>query len=240
MPKKSYIRILFLFGMALTLTIVSCVDTSVQPIPSTIDYRSEVKVVNFAQGVSSADFTMLNADGSKIQFGAIPFGNEDNASSFVDVPAGSKSLSFNSEEFKFSADVDKKIRIFVIGPSSERSVVKFTQRYIFQTKDDAAKNGLYRADTAAIAFFNGSVDAVISGIQAVSSTVDTTFEFSPSLEIGDAANYSYLKAGNFTMNVLSGDSTISVIQVNLEPQKRYTAAVYDTQASLKNKVFIDD
>ncbi len=239
MPKKSYIRILLLFGMALIFSIVGCVDTSVQPIPSTIDYRSEVKVVNFAQGVGSADFVLRNADGTTLQFGTIPFGDEDNAaSSFMDVPAGSKTLSFNSESFQFSVEVDKKVRLFVVGPSSDRSVVKMTQRYLFQTKDD--QNDLFRPDTAAVAFFNGSVDVTVDAIHAVSADVDTTLEFSTPVELGDAVPYRYLKAGSYSMEVIAGEDTVATFQANLESQKRYTAAIYDTQANLKSKVFTDD
>ena len=244
MPKKSYI--LALLGMALAVSIVGCVDTSVQPIPSTIDYRSHVKLVNFADGVSSADFTMENADGSTISFGAIAFGNEDaKSSSFNDIPAGSKTLLFGTESLKLTTDVDQQIRLFILGPAADRTYTKVTQRYIFQTQDDPSNSAMYRPDTAGISIFNGSIDAVIDEIHAVSTdaegniVVDTTFS-DLGLELGAGTAYKYLKAGNYNISVLSGSDIISTIQVNTESKKRYTAAIYDVLASLKNKVFTDD
>ena len=241
MPKNSYIRILLLFGMALVITLTGCVDTSVNPIPSTIDYRSNIKVVNFAEGVSSADFNMTTPDGTTIALGTIAFGNEDHAgSAFMDIPAGSKTLTFNSESYRFSTEVDKKIRVFIVGSTvDKRDIVKFSQRYIFQTSDDPSNSSIYRQDSAAVAFINGSSDAVIDQIDAVASSGTTTIS-SASLEQGDMVSYTYLKAGQYTFNFMSGDSTISSLQTTVASQKRYTAAVYGTSSSLQNKVFTDD
>lgn len=244
MLKKSYFRILLVFGMVATLFFVSCVDTGVQPIPSSFDFQSQVAIVNLADGINTADFTLTTHSGENISFGAIPFG-EQNSEGFKNVPAGSKTLSFNSESFKLNTEVDKKMRLFAVGSSTERSVVKFTERYTFQTKDDPSNNFLYRNDTAAVAFANGSTDLVITGIHAVSGTDTTALELS--LELGDISGYQYLKAGNYSLDIFTnnssgdGDTLISTFQAgNLAAKGRYTAVVFDKKVSLKSKVFVDD
>ncbi len=229
--------------MALAFFIVGCVDTSVQPIPSSFNFRSEVALVNFAEGVGAADFSMSTANGETISFGTLGFGEASSA--FLDVPAGSKTLKFNSESYKFNTEIDKKIRLFVVGTSADRKVVKFTQRYTFQTADDPSNNFLYPENMAGIALANGSSDAVVTKIHAVSSDVDTMISLPSPLELGDIASYRYLKAGTYTLEIIAegsaGDTVITSFQTpSLSSKGRYTAAIYDVKASLKNKVFTDD
>ena len=243
MPKNSYIRILLTFGMSLAFLMVGCVDTSVQPIPTTLNYRSQVKIVNLAPDVASADFSMTTHAGETISFGTIAYGDES-AGAFKDVPAGSKELQFNSESLKVNTEVDKKMRLFVVGANStDRNIIKVNQRYTFQTKDDPTNSSLYRADTAAIAFANGSSDLAITKIQAVSADADTTLAIA--LGYGNVANHQYIKAGDYTINIISktaagNDTVMTSFQATLAAKGRYTAVVYDNKASLKNKVFTDD
>ena len=244
MPKNSYIRILLTFGMSLAFLMVGCVDTSVQPIPSTLDYRSEVKIVNLAPDIASADFSMTTHAGETISFGTIAYGDES-AGAYKDMPAGSKELKFNSESLKVNTEVDKKMRLFVVGANAtDRDVIKVNQRYIFQSKDNSADSSLYRADTAAIAFANGSTDLAITKIKAVSGDVDTTLAIA--LGYGNVANHQYLKAGDYTISIISNnmagdaDSVMTSFQANLAAKGRFTAIVYGSKASLQSKVFTDD
>lgn len=244
MPKKSYIQILLILGMTLTLLLAGCVDTSVQPIPSSFNFRSEVSLVNFAEGVNSAEFTMSSANGETVSFNTVAYGEA--SSSFLDVPAGSKTLMFNSESYKFNTEIDKKIRLFVVGTSADRKVVKFTQRYTFQTKSDPTSSSLYPEGMAGLAFFNGSSDAVVTKVHAVSADVDTMIAYASPLETGDFSNYKYLKAGTFTIDViadngLAEDTVITSFQTQgLSSKGKYTAAIYDVKTNLKNKVLTDD
>jgi len=245
MLKDNKIVLLFIVGISFMLLLAGCVDTSVNPIPSSFNFRSQVNVVNFAVGVDNASISMKAADGETISFGAVALGAESPSGSFKDVPAGSKIMSFNSESFKFNTEVDKKMRLFVIGAdSSNRQVVKFTQRYIFQTKGDPSNDFLYRKDTSAIGFVNGSPDAKVDSISFVSSDstiANTTISFPSSLKLGSVGGYWYVKAGTYTVNIIFGDSVLtSINSTKLNAQKRYTIAVYDTAGSLKNKVFTDD
>ena len=243
MPKKSYIQKLLILGMALAFFIVGCVDTSVQPIPSSFNFRSEVALVNFAEGVGSADFTMSTSNGETITFGTLAFGAA--SSNFEDVPAGSKTLRFNSESYKFNTEIDKKIRVFVVGTSAERKVVKFTQRYTFQSASNPADSSLYPENMTNLAFLNGSPDAEITKINAISSGGDTIVFSSSPLELGDIVSYQHLNAGTYTLDIISqgtaGDTVITSIQTPpLNVKGRYTAAIYGMAASLNNKVFTDD
>jgi len=236
MPKKSYIRILLLFGIALVFTINGCVDTSVQPIPSKIDYQSSIKVVNLAEGLSSAQFSMKTPDGKTIDLGTIDFGTEDHAgSSFMDVPAGAKTLTFNNESLKFNTDVDKKIRIFVYGDAANRDFKKFTQRYIFQTTDDTT---VFKPGKGAVAFINAS-NSDIDGIQSIKGS-DTSMVSESTLEQGDMVGYTFMAPGQYTFNFMADGSIVNTLKYSVQALRKSTAAVYGSQSSLQHKVFTDD
>ncbi len=244
MPKNSYIRILLTFGMSLVFLMVGCVDTSVQPIPSKIDYRSQVKIVNLAPDISTADFTLVTHAKKTISFGTIAYGDES-AGDYKDIPAGSKQLQFNSETLKLTTEVDRRMRLFVVGATAaDRDVIKMDDRYIFQKKDDPGSKMLYRPDTAAVAFANGSPGLAITKINAVSADVDTTLAIA--LGYGSVANHQYLKAGDYTINIISnnkagnGDSVVTSFQAGLTAKGRFTAVIYGNKTSLQNKVFTDD
>ncbi len=244
MPKNSYIRILLTFGMSLAVLMVGCVDTSVQPIPTTLNYRSQVKIVNLAPDIASAEFSLTTHAKETISFGTIAYGDESSGD-FKDIPAGSKELKFNSESLKVNTEVDKKMRLFVVGATpADRNIIKVNQRYIFQTKDDPTNKSLYRPDTAAIAFANGTSDVAITKIQAVAGDVDTTLSIA--LGVGSVANHQYIKAGDYTISIMSNnkagdaDSVLTSFQANLSAKGRYTAIIYGSKAGLHNKVFTDD
>lgn len=239
MLKNSKIQILLILSLGIVLILAGCVDTSVNPIPSSLNYRSQVKVVNFATGVASATIQLQDKSGSKTSFGAVAYGAE-NGGGFKDIPAGNKTLLFNSESYKLSADTDIKMRVFILGSSSDRSVAKLTERYIFQTKNSPNSENLYPSDSAAVNFMNGSSDASIDGFIATAQGGDTTVTFSSALESGNAVSNVKLKAGSYDFYVLSAGDTLATFKTVLGARSRYTAAVYGSSTTLKGKVFTDD
>ncbi len=245
MLKNNGLKIVIFLGIGLLLFLASCVDTSVNPIPSSFDFKSQVNIVNLAEGVSQAAVSLKSKDGSTDNFGPVAFGAESPAGSFKEVSAGTKTIIFNhnntTEKFQFSAETDKKMRVFVYGPAGERDIYRHVERYIFQTKDAENNEHLYPKDSAQVAFFNGSSDAVVAGLEAVGGGVDTLLSFAKDTKMGMAAPYSQLKAGSYTFYVISAASdTLTSFSAKLESKKRYTAVVYDVIANIKTKVFTDD
>lgn len=233
--------LLLVFFYLTTVFFAGCVDTSVNPIPSRIDYSSQMKVVNLATGAGSATIT-LNGQ----SLGSVTFGGElpGPQSAFLTVPSGSKTLvaSFDngrSKSFRFSATTDYKFRAFLVGSAADTvgpSIVLVNQRYVWQTKDSENGKPLFPADTAWISVFNGSPDITINSIKIGANEN----EFSTPLEVGK--NSSYLKnvAGNFTIEITYNNTETISFSYSLNSKSRYTIALYDVSANLKYAVLVDD
>jgi hypothetical protein len=232
-------KLLMAISICTFIFIAGCVDTSVQSIPTSIDYSSQIKIVNLVSGAGTATLT-LNGQ----SLGAANFGSEvpGSSSAFLTIPSGNKTLaaSFTSaanKNFQFAAATDYKIRVFLVGTAASNNLVSKYQRYIWQTPGSANGNSLFPADTGWVSFFNGSPDAALNSV-----TIDgtTTIEFDSPLAMGDSAPYLKLKSGSHSFNVLYNDSLHTTFDYNLGAKGRYTAVIYDAAASIKNAVFIDD
>lgn len=121
----------------------SCVDTSNPVIPSSINYNSQIKVVNLISGSGNTSFTLNNK-----ALGNADFGEETPIGDFLTVPSGSKSLKAtfvnnSTKTYQFGAPTDYKFRVFLVGDliSSEAKVL--TQRYIWQTKNSQEGSKLF-------------------------------------------------------------------------------------------------
>jgi hypothetical protein len=231
-------RLLLAIGICTVVFIAGCVDTSVNPIPNSIDYSSQMKVVNLVSGAGTATLT-LNGQ----SLGAVPFGTEFPAtgSAFATIPAGNKTLSatFASagpQTYKFAAATDYKFRLFLIGDATSSEAYATYERYIFQTKDSPSGKALFPADTGWVAIVNGSPDAVLNSV-TINGTKTT---FTGGLAKGDAYPYIKLAAGDYTFDVTYNDTESTSFTYTVASQGRYTAVVWDVSASIKNAVFIDD
>src|SRR4030067_3670713 len=139
-------KLLFSISISLILIWSGCVDTGVQSIPDSIVYYSQLKFTNLVVGAGSYTLTL---NGQSI--GTVDFGSEAPAGSFIQVQSGSKTLNASftgapSEGYKFSADTDYKIRVFLIGTAASNELLKSTQRYIWQTKDSPNGAPLFPPD----------------------------------------------------------------------------------------------
>lgn len=223
--------------------IAGCVDTDVNPFPSSIDYSSQLKVVNLVPGAGDAALTL---NGQSI--GTATFGGDAPATTdFLTIPSGSKTLnaSFTTasdQSYQFPATTEYKMRAFIIGADAANSeVVTMAQRYIWQTKDSPNGANLFPDSTGWVAFFNGSPDATISTIE-----VDGEDSHLSSLAMGDGSPYLELPLANGSDEVVTfdvyynDDADHITIDVSVSNKGRYTVAVYDSAASIKNAVFVDD
>ena len=241
MKKQTTIKLIALVGISLMFLFAGCVDTSVQPIPSHFNFRSQVKVVNlgYANGIS---ITMNSQTGGPISFGTIAFGAESPTTlSFKDVPAGSKTIVASANTFKFVTGTDLKIRLFIVGNNSTgRVLVKSIERKIWQTKSSPSDKNLYPVDSAYVFFMNGSPDATVDGLIFKGGNTDTTVVFNKTLKMGEGASYMKLPAGSGTVYIISGSDTLSTNTYNFKSQSRYTSAIYDVKSNLKFKIYQDD
>jgi hypothetical protein len=231
-------KLLMAVSICTLIFIAGCVDVSVQSIPPSIDYSSQIKIVNLVSGAGTATLT-LNGQ----SLGAADFGSEVPGSlAFLTIPSGNKTLAASfttatSKNFQFAAATDYKIRIFLVGTAASNELVTNYQRYIWQTKDSDNGRALFPADTGQVAFFNGSPDATLNSVTIDSAT---TIEFDTPLAMGDGVTYTKLKSGSASFDVLYNDSLHVTFNYTLESKGRYTAVIYDAATSIKNAVFIDD
>jgi hypothetical protein len=234
--KKLYKQKLLLLILPVIVILSGCVDTSGPVIPSRINYSSEVKVVNLVNGSGTTSFVLNNQS-----LGSANFGEEAPAGNFLSVPSGSKSLKANfangsSKTYQFAAPTEYKLRIFLVGTvtSSESYVV--TQRYIWQTKNSTEGSPLFPENKGQLVVFNGSPDATINAVILNSDTVS----FSSALSTGKSTNYLAFPSGSKNVKVIYNGNQELNFSYNLDSKNRYTLALYDSSASLKYKVFLDD
>jgi hypothetical protein len=233
-----YKKLLVTISIIAVVFIAGCVDTDVNPLPPSIDYQSQMKVVNLVQGAGTATIT-LNGQ----PLGVADFGGEtpNSASAFLTIPSGSKTMgaSFTSaadQNYRFAATTEYKMRVFLIGTTTESNAFVQLQRYIWQTKDSQNGAALFPADTGWVAFFNGSPDATISTVEVNGEDI----HLSP-IETGSGSSYVQLPAGTHTFDVYYNDDADHItFDITVASKGRYTATVYDVAASIKNAVFVDD
>lgn len=235
-PYKHLLLLVFLYFT--TVFFVGCVDTSVNPIPDRIDYSSQMKIVNLATGAGSATLTL---DGQSL--GSVSFGGEipGSGSAFLTIPSGSRNLaaSFDngqSKTFRFSAATDYKFRAFLIGASTDPSLVIVNQRYVWQSKDSENGQLLFPADTAWVSVFNGSPDITVNSIEIGTELT----EFDSPVESGKSSAYVKNAAGTFDIVITYNDTETLTVNYSLNSKSRYTIALYDEAAQLKYAVLLDD
>ena len=234
-PFKS--RLLLAIGICTVVFIAGCVDTSVNPIPSSINYESQIKVVNLVSGAGQAT---LSLDGQSL--GTVNFGSEipGSGTAFLTIPSGSRTIaatfaSATGQTYKFAASTEYKYRVFLVGTDSSNELVSMRQRYIWQTKDSENGAKLFPADTGWVAIFNGSPDAVLNEV-----SINGTSTSLGDLATGTGYKYIKLAAGNYTFDVTFDTDQHVTFDYTVASKGRYTAVIYDVAASIKNTVFIDD
>lgn len=222
------VKFLLIVCSGLIFFMTGCVDTSVQTIPDKIVYHSQVQFTNLVTGAGTATLKLNNQS-----IGDVGFGEQSNN---LTVQAGSKTLAVTyangpEGQYLFSADTDYKYRIFLVGTASDNSLIKNTQRYIFQTPN-------IPPDSALVTFFNGSpIDTVVSmditGPQSGSATIPT---------LGDFSTTTSFMPGDYTIaiKVVNVDTLTNTFNYTLVKGHKYTAVVYDTLSTLKFNVFTDD
>jgi len=234
-PFKNKLLVLLLLGIM--VYVGGCVDTSVQTIPDSVNYTSQVQIVNLVSDGGTATITLNNQS-----LGTLNLGAEYPTSSFMDIPSGNKVMSVNyssgsTGQYRFAADTEYRMRVFLIGAASSTEVVKKLQRYVWQTKDSQNGATLFPADTGQVSFFNGSA---MASINSITPSGADEIHFDTPLGLGGTHPYTKLPAGNYQFTVLYNDSLETTIDYTLGSKGRYTVIFYDNGGSLQNKVLVDD
>jgi len=255
MKKADKVKLFYIVSISLLFILSSCVDTGVQVIPSSLDFNSQVKIVNLAPTTGSASIKLLksvaNDDGSysvkSLQdISGLAVGDEypSAGQDFMEVNSGYFYLlvNGNSDSLKVKLETDRKERLFLLEDTSKTVfLTPKILRYTWQTKDSEQDTALYPANMTSISFLNGAPDVAIDGIGISSSSTDTTI--SVSLAQGDAFGYTKFKApASFTITFMSGEDTLSTATVNAQAKGRYSAVIFGSKSSnsLQTKVFTDD
>lgn len=230
-------KLLLAISICTIIFIAGCVDTSVQSVPTSINYSSQIKIVNLVSGAGTATITL---NGQSI--GTADFGSEvPGTTGFLTIPSGNKTLNASfatapSKDYLFAAATEYKLRVFLTGTAASNELFTQYQRYTWQTPGSANGSTLFPDNIGQVAFFNGSPDAVLNSVIINS---DTT-EFDSPLAMGDGSVYLRVNSGAASFDVLYNDSLHVTFNHDLMSKGRYTAVIYDAAASIKNAVFVDD
>ena len=229
-------RLLLAISICTIIFIAGCVDTSVESVPQSINYSSQIKIVNLVSGAGTATIT-LNGQ----SLGTVDFGNEiPGTPNFLTIPSGNKTLNAvfaaDTSDYLFAAATEYKLRVFLAGTAASNELYTQYQRYTWQTPGSANGSNLFPDNIGQVAFFNGSPDAVLN---SVIINNDTT-EFDNPLAMGEGSVYLRVNSGAASFDVLYNDSLHVTFNHDLMSKGRYTAVIYDAAASIKNAVFVDD
>jgi hypothetical protein len=259
MNKADRVKLIYFFSISLLIFLYGCIDTNVQVIPSSFDFRSQLKVVNLTSLGGAATVKVLdNTKKVVVTVSALNVGDEypGSGTAFIDIPAGTHTfissfanISKTIDTVVQSLDSDKKVRLFLIEKAdSTRKLISCFQRYTTQTKGSAYGKGLYPADSACVLFFNGASDISIAAIEVKGTTgsatvFDSTITISKELSTGQASAYYKLKiASNYAITFKDPDGNSSAVATfTPQSQGRYSAVVYGSKsATYKSKVYTDD
>lgn len=228
-PDKVKFLIVLCSGMLFFIS--GCVDTSVQTIPSTIDYSSQATFVNLVTGAGAANFTINSQSVSDLGFGV--------ESGSMTIPAGSKNVDVSfangpDQTYSFSLETDYRFRVFMVGTNASSDVVKATMRRVDGT---LATN----PDSAMVTFFNGSPGSDLNGI-TIAGTDTTDITFDSNVAYGDFSPTMTFAPGNYMVGLSYNDSLSTSLSFtfNVAANGRYTAAAYDTLSNMKLTVLTDD
>lgn len=251
MNKADKFKLLYIFGISLIFFFTGCVDTSVQNIPSSFDFHSQVKIVNLSSNGGAATINVFDVTGAKVaSVSSLNVGDEypGNGQAFLDLQAGSKTFIITyanapADTFKQVTDTDLRMRFFIVDVNdTTRNIVKSVERYTWQQKNTANGKALFPSDSTSIMFFNSS-DVTVAKIivKSTSPAVDTTI--TASLTNGKGFHYTMFKApGNYTVSFWSASDSLASVSFSPQVQSRYSTVLYGSSIknTLQSKVFTDD
>ena len=200
MRKADKIKLSIIVGVSLLAFIVGCVDTSVQPIPTSIDFYSDINVVNLTVGTGADTVRVYSAKVNQdslaagvllntidymnpVMSGTLALGSAlPGSDTYKQLPAGGKAIIVTyqnigyKDTLRFSSDSQYKMRIFIVGDTSKggRDYVKATERYIWQTPGSSEGAQLFPSGSGWLKVFNGCPDSSVS-VDVQSAKTDSSY-----------------------------------------------------------------
>jgi hypothetical protein len=270
MRKADKIKLSIIVGVSLfafVVGVVGCVDTSVQALPSTVNYSSEVNFVNLSTGLGTATFSTYGSvvDQDSLAAGILatkydwssPVSALSGAptlgsmlpanGSYLTEPAGKKAIVVTystgaQDTFKVSFDSNWKMRFFLLGDSSSASsriLMKSSERYIWQTPGSTDGAGIFPSGEAAFRYVNGCPDASFIQVQIYAAANDSLIDFA-NADYEESLAYYQLAAGNYYFLIVGDNNVYDSVAVSMGSMKRYTIISYGYNANLQSKVLTDD
>jgi Domain of unknown function (DUF4397) len=245
MNKADKFKLLYIFGISLIFYFMGCLDTSVQNLPKSIDYHSQLQIINLASVSGAATINVMNYDGSMDgTTGQLNVGDAypQDGQPFMDIPSGTKTFNVtfagSNTSFKLTVDTERKIRLILVNPdSNSTSLVKGDERYIWQEKNSEHAGDLFPTDTASISFFNASPAATVESI----TVQGTDIGLASSLAVGKGISYmKFSPPGNYSITFQDADGDLATATINAQSQGKYSAILYGTTGNLQAKVYTDD
>ncbi len=251
MSKTDKNKFLHIITISITLFLAGCLDTSVENIPDSFDFHSQLKIVNLASVTNAQSISVFNKEGTEVGSFTIGLGQEFPAEGvpFMDIPSGSKTFVVHfagspNDTLRLSLESERRIRLYIFNPDTVTTdILKSTLRYTWQEKNSENGRGLFYPDSASVSFLNGTVDATIASVIAQSIDIDTLIHFEEALVVGGSSSLMLKAPANYTLYFLSdADDTLSILTLNANALSRYTTVLYGSQGSgtLTSKVYTDD
>ncbi len=217
-------------------SISGCVDTSGPVIPSSINYMSEMKIVNLVQGSGSTSLVLNDQS-----LGNVDFASEYPAGNFLSIPSGNKALKVTfsggtTKTFQFPAATEYKFRVFLYGTTSESEMKVVTQRYIWQTKNSKEGAPLFPENKTQVCVFNASTNALLNQVIVGNDTAS----FPTPLGLGSSSPYLMFNGSSTNIKLIYNDTVSVTINTSLQTKSRYTLVTYDDGSAVNFKVFTDD
>jgi len=266
MRKADKIKLLYIASVSLLAFIIGCVDTQVQVLPNSLDYRSQVSIVNLIPGGGTATINMYankpsittsSTGGDSIVSNDIDYSTPiinaqlalGGVNGYMDIPAGGKAFIATysgfpaaKDTFGLTTDTDYKMRIYFVGDgtSSGIAVHKAAERYIGQKPGSSQGASIFPAGSGWIKLFNGSPDDTVTTIKIKGGSIDSTITPSSPVVFSVGTQYHQFTAGTYTLSFWNESDSLTSVTQNIASRGRYTALIYDLKASLKSKVLTDD
>ncbi len=257
MNKADKFKLLYIFGISLIFYFIGCVDTSVQNIPTSIDYHSQLQIVNLDALNGAATINIVNTEGTvEGSTGQLNIGDAYPADGqpFMDIPSGTKTFNVSytsgaTATYRLTIDTERKIRLLLINPdAASTNLLKGDVRYTWQDKNSANAGNLYPADSASISFLNFTPDVSVSDVSVNGDPLGI------SLGIAKGSGYSLFGAGDYTIaflqdttgfasdttGLIPGEPTLATGSISAQSKGRYSAILYGTAGNYKAKVYTDD
>jgi hypothetical protein len=216
----------------------SCVDVNDSNIPVGEDLRIQVSFLHLASGLGNATVQVDNQS-----IGTVSLGGALPASGYLDLPAGARFLRVTyaggaiDTSSLSNITVDSKGRVVLIADTAGPTNTFLHERHLYEP---ATVNG-----AALVRFVNGSSNAgaVDVHIDSVETEGEMEFDFpvAEGLELGSVSAYLEIPGGGtHAFTVFSDGDSVLTITSALQSGRRYTIALYNPVATLRDTLLTDD